>query len=259
MNARTCFILRVHSPTAPMPLTPVPTPFDADKPMAPADLAAWNEARIGDTWRVFRIMGEFVEGFERLARVGPSVSVFGSARTPPGSPEYELGRAVGHALATAGYAVLTGGGPGVMEAANRGAQDAGGASVGLGIVLPHEQRMNPYVDPDKSLIFDFFFARKTMFVKYAQGFVVLPGGFGTLDELFEAITLIQTGKATRFPVVLMGTAYWSGLLEWIRTAMLGGGFVSPGDPDLLSLTDDPAEAVRIIEAFTAESGVAQNF
>ena len=237
----------------------VPTPFDAEKPMTSADLAAWNEARIGDTWRVFRIMGEFVEGFERLARVGPSVSVFGSARTPEGSPEYEQGRAVGRALAAAGYAVITGGGPGVMEAANRGAQDAGGASVGLGIVLPHEQRMNAYVDPDKSLLFDFFFARKTMFVKYAQGFVVLPGGFGTLDELFEALTLIQTRKAARFPVVLVGTAYWGGLLDWIRTALLGGGFVSPGDPDLLALTDDPAEAVRIIEAFSAHEGVAQNF
>ena len=146
-----------------------------------------------------------------------------------------------------------------MEAANRGAQDAGGASVGLGIVLPHEQRMNAYVDPDKSLLFDFFFARKTMFVKYAQGFVVLPGGFGTLDELFEALTLIQTRKAARFPVVLVGTAYWGGLLDWIRTALLDGGFVSPGDPDLLALTDDPAEAVRIIEAFSAHEGVAQNF
>ncbi|HEX8298939.1 MAG TPA: TIGR00730 family Rossman fold protein [Rubricoccaceae bacterium] len=242
-----------------MPRTPVPTPFDADKPMAPADLAAWNEKRIADTWQVFRIMGEFVEGFERLARVGPSVTVFGSARTPEGAPFYEMGRAVGRALAEAGFAVLTGGGPGIMEAANRGAQDAGGASVGLGIVLPHEQRTNPYVDRDKEILFDFFFARKTMFVKYAQGFIVLPGGFGTLDELFEAITLIQTGKSARFPVVLMGTAYWAGLVEWIRTALLTDGMISPADTDLISLTDDPAEAVRIIEAFTDATGVAQNF
>jgi hypothetical protein len=146
-----------------------------------------------------------------------------------------------------------------MEAANRGAQDAGGASVGLGIVLPHEQRTNPYVDRDKEILFDFFFARKTMFVKYAQGFIVLPGGFGTLDELFEAITLIQTGKSARFPVVLMGTAYWAGLVEWIRTALLTDGMISPADTDLISLTDDPAEAVRIIEAFTDATGVAQNF
>jgi hypothetical protein len=154
---------------------------------------------------------------------------------------------------------LTGGGPGVMEAANRGAQEAGGASVGLGIVLPHEQRTNAYVDRDKEIVFDFFFARKTMFVKYAQGFVVLPGGFGTLDELFEAITLIQTRKSARFPVVLMGTAFWGGLLDWIRQTLLTTGYISIEDPDLLSLTDDPAEAVRIIEAFTAEAGVAQNF
>ena len=242
-----------------MPRTPVQTPFDADKPMTPADLAAWNEKRISDTWQVFRIMGEFVEGFERLARIGPSVTVFGSARTPDGAPFYEMGRAVGRALAEAGFAVLTGGGPGIMEAANRGAQDAGGASVGLGIVLPHEQRTNPYVDRDKELLFDFFFARKTMFVKYAQGYVVLPGGFGTLDELFEAVTLIQTGKATRFPIVLMGTAYWAGLVEWIRATLLADGMISPADPDLITLTDDPAEAVRIIEAFTDATGVAQNF
>ncbi len=242
-----------------MPHTPVPTPFDADKPMSPADLAKWNEKRIGDTWRVFRIMGEFVEGFERLARIGPSVTVFGSARTPEDSPYYAMGRAVGKLLAEHGYAVLTGGGPGIMEAANRGAQDAGGASVGLGIVLPHEQRVNPYVDPDKELMFEFFFARKTMFVKYAQGYIVLPGGFGTLDELFESLTLIQTRKADRFPVVLMGTDYWTGLLDWIRGTMLPAGAISATDPDLITLTDDPAEAVRIIEAFTDEAGVAQNF
>ena len=242
-----------------MPRTPVQTPFDADKPMTPADLAAWNETRISDTWQVFRIMGEFVEGFERLARIGPSVTVFGSARTSDGAPFYEMGRAVGRALAEAGFAVLTGGGPGIMEAANRGAQDAGGASVGLGIVLPHEQRTNPYVDRDKEILFDFFFARKTMFVKYAQGYVVLPGGFGTLDELFEAVTLIQTGKAARFPIVLMGTAYWAGLVEWIRATLLADGMISPADPDLITITDDPAEAVRIIEAFTDATGVAQNF
>jgi uncharacterized protein (TIGR00730 family) len=242
-----------------MPDVPAATPFDADKPMSNRELASWNEGRIQDTWRIFRIMSEFVEGFERLGRVGPSVSVFGSARTPPGSPYYEMGVAVGRALVEHGYAVITGGGPGIMEAANKGAQLGGGASVGLGIVLPHEQSTNPYVDPDKNLLFDFFFARKTMFVKYAQGYVVLPGGFGTMDELFESLTLIQTRKAARFPVVLMGSDYWRGLLDWIQTALLDGGYISPGDPDLVSLTDDPLEAVRIIESFTQEEGISTNF
>ena len=238
---------------------PVETPFEADRPMTPRDLAAWQRRRSEDTWRVFRIMGEFVEGFERLSSVGPSVSVFGSARTPPGTEYYELGVAVGRRLAERGYAVITGGGPGIMEAANKGAQEAGGASVGLNIVLPHEQGSNPYVDPDKDLVFDFFFARKTMFVKYAQGYVVLPGGFGTMDELFESLTLIQTRKTARFPVVLMGSTYWAGLLDWIRGTLLAGGYVSPGDPDLLVLTDDPDEAVDVIERFCDEAGVSPNF
>lgn len=236
-----------------------PTPFEADKPMTLRELAEWNDARVRDTWRIFQIMGEFVEGFERLGRVGPSVSVFGSARTPEGHPAYELGRTVGRMLAEHGYAVITGGGPGVMEAANRGARDAGGVSVGLNILLPHEQGTNPYVDVDKALYFDFFFARKTMFVKYAQGFVVLPGGFGTLDELFESLTLIQTHKTERFPVVLMGTSYWQGLLDWMRGQLLDGGFISTGDPDLFTLTDDPAEAVATIESFAATQGLGPNF
>ena len=239
--------------------TPVETPFTADRPMTPHDLAVWQRQRAQDTWRVFRIMSEFVEGFERLSSVGPSVSVFGSARTPPGTAYYELGVAVGRALAERGYAVITGGGPGIMEAANKGAQEAGGASVGLNIALPHEQGSNPYVDADKNLLFEFFFARKTMFVKYAQGYVVLPGGFGTMDELFESLTLIQTRKTTRFPVVLMGSAYWGGLLDWVRGTLLEGGYVSPGDPDLLTLTDDPEEAVDVIERFCDEAGIAPNF
>ena len=235
------------------------TPFDAGKPMTLRELAEWNAVRTRDTWRIFQIMGEFVEGYERLARCGPSVSVFGSARTPDGHPYYELGRTVGRRLAERGYAVITGGGPGVMEAANRGAQDAGGASVGLNIVLPHEQHTNPYVDPDKNLTFDYFFARKAMFVKYAQGFIVLPGGFGTMDELFESLTLIQTGKTTRFPIVLMGVAYWQGLLDWMRAQLLDGGYVSPGDLDLLTLTDSPDEAITAIEAFAENSGLSPNF
>jgi hypothetical protein len=197
-----------------------------------------------DPWRVLRIQAEFVEGFGALAELGPAVSVFGSARTTPDAPEYALGLEVGKRLVEAGYAVITGGGPGAMEAANRGAVEAGGVSVGLGIELPFEQRMNDWVDIGVN--FRYFFARKTMFVKYARGFIVLPGGFGTLDELFEALTLVQTQKVTQFPVVLVGTAYWSGLLDWIRGALLDGGKISPADLELVALTDDPAEAVRIV-------------
>ncbi len=239
--------------------SPTDTPFEASKPMTPREMLLWQQERLKDTWRVFRIMSEFVEGFERMGSLGPSVSVFGSARTQPGTPYYDLGVEVGRTLAERGYAVITGGGPGIMEAANKGAQEAGGVSVGLNIALPHEQGTNPYVDPAHALAFEFFFARKTMFVKYAQGYIVLPGGFGTMDELFESLTLIQTRKTARFPVVLMGVDYWGGLLTWIRTTLLDGGFISPGDPDLVALTDDPDEAVGIIEAFSSETGIAPNF
>ena len=235
------------------------TPFQADRPMTPREMVVWQEQRLKDTWRVFRIMSEFVEGFERLGNVGPSVSVFGSARTQPGTEYYDLGIAVGKALADKGYAVITGGGPGIMQAANQGAHQAGGVSVGLNIALPHEQHVNPYVDPAHDLTFEFFFARKTMFVKYAQGYVVLPGGFGTMDELFESLTLIQTKKTALFPVVLMGTAYWRGLLDWIDSTLLEGGYISPGDPDLFTLTDDPQEAVEIIDRFCSEAGISPNF
>jgi len=238
---------------------PAPTPFVADKEMSPREMARWQSEQIKDTWRVFRIMSEFVEGFERLGSVGPSVSVFGSARTPEDAPEYALGVAVGKELAERGYAVITGGGPGIMQAANQGAREGGGVSVGLNIALPHEQSGNAYIDPDFNLRFEFFFARKTMFVKYAQGYIVLPGGFGTMDELFESLTLIQTRKAALFPVVLMGSAYWGGLIDWIRGTLLAGGYISPGDPDLFVLTDDPAEAVDVIDRFCAEAGIAPNF
>ncbi len=197
-----------------------------------------------DPWRVMRIQSEFVEGFGALAELGPAVSVFGSARTKPGSRFYDVGTEVGRALVEAGYAVITGGGPGAMEAANRGAIDAGGASVGLGIELPFEQGLNEFVN--LGVNFRYFFARKTMFVKYAQGFIVLPGGFGTLDELFEAVTLVQTQKVTSFPIVLMGTEYWGGLFDWLRGTVLESGTVSPKDVDLLHLTDDVAEAVHIV-------------
>jgi uncharacterized protein (TIGR00730 family) len=204
----------------------------------PAD---WVHA---DPWRVMRIQSEFVEGFGALAELGPAVSVFGSARTGAQDPNYALGVAVGQALVKAGYAVITGGGPGAMEAANRGAHEAGGTSVGLGIELPFEQGLNRYVD--LGVNFRYFFARKTMFVKYAQGFIVLPGGFGTLDELFEAVTLVQTRKVTSFPLVLIGKAYWGGLLQWLRETAAESGTISLADIDLLHLTDDVDEAVRII-------------
>ena len=203
-----------------------------------------------DPWRVMRIQSEFVEGFGALAELGPAVSVFGSARTKPDDPAYALGIEVGRALVEAGYAVITGGGPGAMEAANKGALEAGGTSVGLGIELPFEQGLNRYVD--LGVNFRYFFARKTMFVKYAQGFIVLPGGFGTLDELFEALTLVQTRKVTSFPLVLMGRDYWGGLLEWLRGTAGAAGTISLPDVDLLHLTDEPAEAVDII--LRAENG-----
>lgn len=197
-----------------------------------------------DPWRVMRIQSEFVEGFGALAELGPAVSVFGSARTQADDPTYELGERVGAALVRAGYAVITGGGPGAMEAANKGACEAGGTSVGLGIELPFETGLNEYVD--LGVNFRYFFARKTMFVKYAQGFIVLPGGFGTLDELFEAITLVQTQKVTSFPIILMGTAYWRGLLDWLQSAALTAGTISAKDLALITLTDDVDEAVAAI-------------
>ncbi|SDT76767.1 LOG family protein [Actinoplanes derwentensis] len=203
-----------------------------------------EEWKTKDAWRALRILSEFVEGFDTLADLPPAVSVFGSARSAPDSFECELAESLGAALAEHGYAVITGGGPGVMEAANRGATEAGGLSVGLGIELPFEQGLNRWVDV--GIDFRYFFVRKTMFLKYAQAFVVLPGGFGTLDELFEAITLVQTKKVTRFPVILMGTEYWGGLLDWIKTRMLDDGKISAADLDLIQVTDDVAEAVRII-------------
>ena len=198
-----------------------------------------------DPWRVLRIQSEFVEGFGLLAELPRAVSVFGSARTPQDSPHYAAGVAIGAALAEAGYAVITGGGPGAMEAANRGASEAGGLSVGLGIELPFEQELNEWVDV--GIAFRYFFVRKTMFVKYAQAFVILPGGFGTLDELFEALTLVQTRKVTRFPVVLFGSEYWSGLVDWLRTTMVPAATIKDTDLDLFTVTDDVDEVVRIVQ------------
>jgi uncharacterized protein (TIGR00730 family) len=197
-----------------------------------------------DPWRVLRIQSEFVEGFGLLAELPAAVSVFGSARTPVESAEYRVGLELGGALARAGFAVITGGGPGSMEAVNRGASEAGGVSVGLGIELPFEQRLNEWVDI--GINFRYFFARKTMFVKYAQAFVIMPGGFGTLDEMFEALTLVQTRKVTRFPVILYGTEYWRGLIDWIRDTVVTGGKIGPADLDLVHCTDDANEIVDLI-------------
>jgi uncharacterized protein (TIGR00730 family) len=198
-----------------------------------------------DPWRVMRIQAEFVEGFGLLAELGVAVSVFGSARTPRGAPEYELAEEIAAALCHAGYAVITGGGPGIMEAANKGAAEAGGVSVGLGIELPLEAGLNEYVN--MGIEFRYFFVRKTVFVKYSQAFVVLPGGFGTMDELFEALTLVATGKITKFPIVLVGSGYWSGLLSWLKETMLGRGNIGADELALLRVADEAEEVVKIIK------------
>jgi uncharacterized protein (TIGR00730 family) len=208
-----------------------------------------------DTWRTLRIMSEFVEGFDALADIGPAITVFGSARVSEGDPAYTMAREIGRLLAQDGYAVITGGGPGVMEAANRGCQEGGGLSVGCNIELPHEQSINAYVD--LGVEFRYFFARKTMFVKYADAFVILPGGYGTMDELFEALTLIQTGKIRHFPVVLVGTAFFAGFVEWIKAKLLGEGMISEGDLDLIQVTDDPKQVVDIVRKAGRRRDAAQ--
>jgi hypothetical protein len=204
-----------------------------------------------DPWRTFRILSEFVEGFDALAGIGPAVTIFGSARVGEGSPAYELARRIAKRLAERGYAIITGGGPGVMEAANRGCREGGGLSVGCNIELPHEQQLNEYVD--LGVEFRYFFVRKTMFVKYADAFVILPGGFGTLDELFEALTLIQTGKLRDFPVVLVGTEYWRGLLDWMRAVQLPAGAISEADLAMLRLADDPEDVVAIVQEYASRA------
>jgi hypothetical protein len=220
----------------------------------------WNDIKINDSWAIFKIIAEFVEGYERMARIGPCVSVFGSARTKPDNKYYQLGVDVSRLLAEGGYGVITGGGPGIMEAGNKGAQDGGGKSVGLNIDLPFEQNHNPYIDPEHNLEFDYFFVRKVMFVKYAQGFVVLPGGFGTLDELFEALTLIQTKKINNRPVVLIGSEYWTGLIDWIKSAMLGmENNISEKDLDLIKIVDTAEEAYKAVDDFYKSHDLSPNF
>ena len=221
---------------------------------------AWNEKKTNDSWAIFKIMGEFVSGYEKLSKIGPCVSIFGSARTKPDHANYKLAESIAKRIVEAGYGIITGGGPGIMEAGNKGAHIAGGTSVGLNIELPFEQHDNPYIDSDKSLDFDYFFVRKVMFVKYSQGFVVMPGGFGTLDELFEAITLIQTHKIEKFPIILVGTSFWKGLLDWIKTTLLDSfANISAGDMNLIHLVDTEDEVIEILDAFYKESGLSPNF
>ena len=220
----------------------------------------WNAIKTADSWQIFKIMSEFVEGFDSMSKIGPCVSVFGSARTKPENQYYQIAEEIGYLLTQKGYGVITGGGPGIMEAANKGAKRGKGKSVGLNIELPFEQSHNQFIDNDKLLNFDYFFVRKVMFVKYAQGFIVLPGGVGTLDELFEAITLIQTEKIGRFPIVLVGSSYWQGLLDWIKVTMLESEHnISPEDLDLFNIVDTPTEAVEIIEEFYKKYTLKPNF
>ncbi len=202
----------------------------------------WQEIKVKDSWQIFKIMAEFVDGFEKLAKIGPCVSIFGSARTKSDHKYYEITVEIARLLADKGYGVISGGGPGIMEAANKGAHDTGGKSVGLNIELPFEQFHNKYIDRDKLLEFNYFFVRKVMFTKYSQGYIVMPGGFGTMDELFEAITLIQTGKIARFPIVLVGTEYWKGLFDWIANSMLGNAYISEEDLKLYRFVDTAEEA-----------------
>jgi hypothetical protein len=219
----------------------------------------WNEIKTNDSWAIFKIMAEFVEAFDKLSVIGPCVSIFGSARTPQNNKYYLLAEEIAYKLTQHGYGVITGGGPGIMEAANKGAKRGGGKSVGLNIDLPFEQSSNAYIDKDKNLDFEYFFVRKVMFVKYAQGFIVLPGGFGTLDELFEAITLIQTQKIGHFPIILVGKDFWAGLIEWFKNTLLKEKNISQEDLDSYILVDTAEEAVVEIDKFYTKYLLKPNF
>ncbi|MFD2518499.1 LOG family protein [Salinimicrobium flavum] len=221
---------------------------------------SWNEIKTNDSWAIFKIMGEFVNGYEKLSQIGPCVSIFGSARTKPDHKFYKLTEEVAKKIVDHGYGIITGGGPGVMEAGNKGAHLAGGTSVGLNIHLPFEQHDNPYIDNDKNINFDYFFVRKVMFVKYSQGFVVMPGGFGTLDELFEAITLIQTNKIDKFPIILVGRDFWGGLIDWVRATLLDNfQNISAGDMDIVQVVDSAEEVIEILDKFYEEYNLSPNF
>ncbi len=219
----------------------------------------WNEIQTHDSWSIFKVMAEMVEGYETLAKIGPCVSIFGSARTQPDKEAYKLTVDVAYKLTQKGFGIITGGGPGIMEAGNKGASAAGGVSVGLNIELPFEQSANPYIDRDKLINFNYFFVRKVMFMRYSQAYVVMPGGFGTLDEMFEAITLVQTNKLIKFPIILMGKDFWGGLVEWIKNTMLKAGNISPTDLDIFHLVDTPEEVVSIVEDFYKEYAIKPNF
>ncbi|NBV13448.1 MAG: TIGR00730 family Rossman fold protein [Sphingobacteriia bacterium] len=220
----------------------------------------WKDKKVVDTWQIFKIIAEFVEGFEKMSKIGPCVSIFGSARTPKEHPYYALSQEIAEKLASRGFGVITGGGPGIMEAGNKGAFESGGVSVGLNIELPFEQSANPFIDRDKNIDFDYFFVRKVMFIKYSQGFVVLPGGFGTLDELFEALTLIQTLKIGKFPIVLVGRSFWQGLVTWMeQVVLLQEKNISPDDLHLFTLVDTADEAVEYIDAFYKKYLLKPNF
>jgi len=220
----------------------------------------WSEIKSNDSWAIFKIMSEFVEGFEKMSRIGPCVSIFGSARTKNEDPNYKLTEEIAYALTQKGFGIITGGGPGIMEAGNKGAHLGGGTSVGLNIDLPFEQHFNPYIDNDKNIEFDYFFVRKVMFMKYSQGYVVMPGGFGTLDEMFEAITLIQTKKIGKFPIVLVGSDYWTGLMDWIRTTVMSKyGNISESDLDLFRIVDTPDEVIDAIESYYKKYNLSPNF
>ncbi|HNP17309.1 MAG TPA: TIGR00730 family Rossman fold protein [Fulvivirga sp.] len=219
----------------------------------------WNEIKSYDSWVIFKVMSEFVGGFEKLAKIGPCVSIFGSARTKPDHKYYKMAEEIAAKLVRHGYGVVTGGGPGIMEAGNKGAKEQGGKSVGLNIILPFEQSGNEYIDLDKLITFDYFFVRKVMFVKYSQGFIVMPGGFGTLDELFEAITLIQTKKIGKFPIVLVGKDYWGGLIDWIKSTMLKEKNINEKDLDLFRVVENEVEAVDVIDEFYAKYLLSPNF
>ena len=219
----------------------------------------WSEIKSNDSWALFKIMSEFVEGYETLSAIGPCISIFGSSRTQEGDSNYQLTIDIAEAIAESGYGVISGGGPGIMEAANRGAQKAGGTSVGLNIELPFEQQSNPYIDQDKLINFQYFFVRKVMFVKYAQGFIVMPGGVGTLDELFEAYTLIQTDKVSKFPIILVGRDYWGGLIDWIKETVLKEKNISPEDLDLFELVDTKDEVMDCLNRFYIKDNYKPNF
>ncbi len=219
----------------------------------------WNNIRTSDSWRIFKIMSEFVNGYDKLTKIGPCLTIFGSARTKPDSPYYQLSQEIAFKATKLGIGVITGGGPGIMEAANKGAKEGGGKSVGLNIELEFEQHPNPYIDPDKVVTFEHFFVRKVMLMKYSQGFIILPGGFGTLDELFEAITLTQTKKVNPYPIVLVGKDYWSGLVDWIKNKMLAEKNISEENLDLFHLVDTADEALDIIRYFYQENNMKPNF